>query len=193
MHHRRAWQGLGIGIIGLALALAPMSLASAHSTKKPKHHTTTASKGSGGSSPGSSICVDIKSEENSSSSTGTNIAKAIEGGNFASAKQALLASFNTENSDVQKALSALSSAPSNVQTAFKGILAYVGQLKSAIENATSLQGLTTAFEGLGHSTQLESDSTTIDNWARGLCGSSVVPTTAQVTTPSVPSGLGGTP
>ena len=185
MGRRRVWQGLGIGFIGLALSLAPMSLASAHSTKNSKHHATAGSQGTNGSNPGSPICVDIKSAQKSEGSAFGNALK--NGTSFASIKAALLSSFKFENNAFQKAASAIGSAPPNVQKAFKGILVYVGKLKSAIAGATSLQGLTTAEEAVGSATQLEAEGTTIDNWARSICGSSVVPTTTSV---SVPSGLG---
>ena len=122
MRHRRTWLGLCIGVIGVALTLAPMSAASAHSKQKPKHHTTKHSNSKKGSNPGSSMCQDIKSEENGNSQVGVDVEKAIESGNFATAKQALLNSYGADVSSVNKALSVIKSAPANVQAAFKNLL-----------------------------------------------------------------------
>jgi hypothetical protein len=182
MRHRRTWLGLCIGVIGVALTLAPMSAASAHSKPKPKHHTTKHSN-SKGSNPGSSMCQDIKSEESGNSQVGVDVEKAIESGNFATAKQALLNSYGADVSSVNKALSVIKSAPSNVQAAFKNLLSYVQQIKTDIENASSLQGLIASFETLGQNTKIATDGTTISTWATSVCGSSILPTT---TTSSLP-------
>ena len=185
MRHRRTWLGLSIGVIGVALTLAPMSAASAHSKQKPKHHTTKHSNSnSKGSNPGSSMCQDIKSEENGNSQVGVDVEKAIESGNFATAKQALLNSYGADVSSVNKALSVIKTAPSNVQAAFKNLLTYVQQIKTDIENASSLQGLITSFETLGQNTKIATDGTTISTWATSVCGSSILPTTT--TTASLP-------
>jgi hypothetical protein len=182
MRHRRTWLGLCIGVIGVALTLAPMSAASARSNHKSKHHTTK-HPNSKGSNPGSSMCQDIKSEENGNAQVGLDVEKSIESGNFATAKQALLNSYGADVSNVNKALAAIKSAPSNVQAAFKNLLSYVQQIKTDIENASSLQGLITSFETLGQNTQIATDGTTISTWATSVCGSSILPTT---TTSSLP-------
>jgi hypothetical protein len=164
-----------------------MSAASAHNKPKPKHHHSGSSTGtksnSKGSNPNSSMCQDIKGEESGNASVGTSVEKAISSGNFATAKQALLNSYNSDLSNVSKALAAIKSAPANVQAAFKNLLTYVQQIKTDIQNASSLQGLITSFESLGQNTQLATDGTTIANWATSVCGSSILPTT---TTSSLP-------
>ena len=182
MRHRRAWLGFCVGVMGVALTLAPMSAASAHGKQKPKHHPSHQSN-SKGSNPGSSMCQDIKNEESGNSQVGLDVEKAIESGNFATAKQALLNSYNADLGNVNKALSAIKSAPSNVQAAFKNLLSYVQQVKTDIQNASSLQGLITSFESLGQNTKIVTDGTTISNWATSVCGSSILPTT---TTSSLP-------
>ena len=176
MRHRRTWLGLSIGVIGVALTLTPLSAASAHSKPKPKHHTTKHSN-SKGSNPGSSMCQDIKSEESGNSQVGVDVEKAITSGNFATAKQALLNSYGADVSSVNKALSVIKTAPANVQAAFKNLLSYVQQIKTDIENASSLQGLISSFETLGQNTQIATDGTTISTWATSVCGSSILPTT----------------
>ncbi len=156
-----------------------MSAASAHSKPKPKHHSShhsnSKSSNSKGSNPGSSMCQDIKNEENGNAQVGVDVEKSIASGNFATAKQALLNSYAADVSNVDKALSVIKSAPSNVQAAFKNLLSYVQQIKTDIENASSLQGLITSFESLGQNTQIATDGTTISNWATSVCGSSNSP------------------
>jgi hypothetical protein len=182
MRHRRAWLGFCVGVMGVALTLAPMSAASARSSHKPKHQPSHHSN-SKGSNPGSSMCQDIKNEESGNAQVGLDVEKSITSGNFSTAKQALLNSYNADLSNVNKALSAIKSAPSNVQAAFKNLLSYVQQVKTDIENASSLQGLITSFESLGQNTKIVTDGTTISNWATSVCGSSILPTT---TTSSLP-------
>jgi hypothetical protein len=169
---RRWWQGICIGLVGVALTLAPMSAASAHG--KAKHHSGTSTKGS---NPSSAMCQKVKTEQTGSSSVGLAIEKAMTSGNFAAAKQAMLNAYNTDAGNVQKALSVIKSAPSNVQTAFKNLLTFVQQIKTDIQNATSLQGLVTSFESLGQNQKLVADGTTISNWYTGVCGGSLITAT----------------
>ncbi len=172
MKHRRTWQGICIAMMGVALTLAPMSAASAHS--KHRHHSSGSTKGS---APNSTMCQKVKTEQTGSSSVGTAIEKAMESGNFAAAKQAMLSEYSTDAANVQKALAVIKTAPSNVQSAFKNLLTFVQQIKTDIQNASSLQGLITSFESLGKNTQLVTDGTTIANWYTGVCGGSLIPAT----------------
>jgi hypothetical protein len=166
--HRRAWSGICIGIMGVALTLVPMSAASA-SNHKPKHTT--------GSAPNSTLCKDVKSEQTGSSSVGVAIERAIESGNFATAKQAMLSAYNTDLNSVNKALGVIKTAPANVQAAFKDLLKFVQQIKTDIQNASSEQGLLTSFESLGKNPKLASDGATISNWFISKCGGTPVTTT----------------
>jgi hypothetical protein len=168
---RSRWVGICIGVLGVTLALAPLSAASANS-HKGKHSSSTK-----GSNPNSAMCKDVKSEQTSSSSTGLAIEKAMTSGNFAQAKQAMLNAYNGDLNNVQKALGVIKTAPANVQTAFKGLLTFVKQIKTDIQNASSLQGLVTSFASLGKNPQLEADGVTISNWYTGVCGGTLVTTT----------------
>jgi hypothetical protein len=169
MRHPRTWQGITIVAVGLALTLAPMTAASAH---KPKHHTTTTKTGS---NPNSTMCKDLKAEQTNSSSLGLNIEKAISSGNFASAKAAMLSAFSQDAKYINQALAVIHSAPANVQSAFRDILSFAGQLKTDIANAGSEQQLIASFETLGKNTKLTTDGTTISAWVTSQCGS-VLPT-----------------
>ena len=169
MQQRSRWVGICCGALGVTLALAPLSAASA----KTKHHGTSTK----GSNPNSAMCKDVKSEQTGSSSTGLAIEKAITSGNFATAKQAMLKAYNGDFNNVQKALGVIKTAPANVQSAFKNLLSFVKQIKTDIQNASSEQGLITSFATLGKNPQLQTDGVTISNWYTSVCGGTLVTTT----------------
>src|SRR5580658_972688 len=166
MAKRRITQGVGIGIIGLALALAPLTAAGAKS--KPKHHSTKhttttvkSSKGTKGSNPNSALCKDLKAEQSQSEKLGSTIEAAIESGNYNTAKTEMVNSINAGLKDASPALKLLDSAPSAVQSAMKGLISFDGQFKTAIENSTSLTGLESSFASLGENPKLKTESTTV--------------------------------
>jgi ABC-type transport system involved in cytochrome c biogenesis permease component len=128
------------------------------------------------------MCLDVKTEQSSSSSTGTAIEKAMTSGNFAAAKQAMLSAYNADLANVNKALAVIKTAPANVQAAFKALLSYETQFRNDIQSAQSEQALLASFETLGKNTSLVTDGTTIANWYTSVCGGT--PITA--TTVSVP-------
>ena len=169
MRQRSRWVGIGAGVLGLTLALVPLTAASAKSTK--------------GSAPNSAMCKTVKSEQNGSSAASSAIEKAMTSGNYAAAKQALLKSFNVDFNQVQKALGVIHSAPPKVQAAFKDLLSYVKQLRTAISNSTSVTSLLAAFETLAKNPKLETDGTTISNWYTGICGGTLTTTPPTVASP----------
>ena len=174
MARRSKWFGVGTGVLGLALALAPLTAASA-SNHKSRHHPS--SKHTKGSAPNSSVCKDVKSEQSSSSSTGAAIEKAATSGNFASAKQAMLNAYNADLANVSKALGVIKTAPANVQSAFKNLLSYEKQFRDDIQSASSEQALIASFATLGKDTKIEADGLTIANWYSSVCGGTPITTT----------------
>ncbi len=169
MKQRRTWQGICIGLIGVAMTLAPMSAASA---SHKKHHSSHIN----GSNPKSAMCQDVKSEQTGSSSVGSSLGKAMASGNFAAAKQAMLNAFTTDQASVQKALGVIRTAPANVQAAFKNLLSFVQRVKTDIQNASSEQALIASFETLGKNPQLQTDGVTIANWYASVCGGTLATT-----------------
>ena len=115
MRQRSRWVGIGAAVLGLTLALAPLTVASAKGTKTK------------GSAPNSAMCKTVKNEQSGSTAASGAIEKAMTSGNFAAAKQAMLNSFNVDFNQVQKALSVVKTAPPKVQAAFKDLLSYVKQ------------------------------------------------------------------
>jgi hypothetical protein len=168
--HRRTRQGIGVCIIAVGLAFAPLTIASAKK-HQPSHNPSTAT-----------VCADVKKEQQSSSSVGLSIERAIETGNFTAGKQEMLDAYKTDLTNVQKADGVMKQAPANVQAAFSDLLGFVHQIKTAIQNANSEQQLVASFENVGKSPTLATDGTTIQNWFASKCGGSV----GTATTSSVP-------
>jgi hypothetical protein len=161
---RSRWVGICAGVLGLTLALAPLTAASAKTTK--------------GSAPNSAMCKTVKSEQSGSSAASGAIEKAMTSGNFAAAKAAMLKAYSGDFNQVQKALAVIKGAPANVQAAFKDLLAFVKQFKAAIQNSTSVTSLLASFETLGKNPKLATDGATISNWYTSVCGgTSVTPST----------------
>ena len=171
MRQRSRWVGIGAAVLGLTLALAPLTAASAKSTKTK------------GSAPHSAMCKTVKSEQSGSSAASSAIEKAMTSGNYAAAKQALLNSFNVDFNQVQKALGVIKGAPPKVQAAFKDLLSYVKQLRTAIQNSTSVTSLLASFESLAKNPKLVSDGTTISNWYTSVCGGTLTTTPPTVASP----------
>jgi hypothetical protein len=169
VRQRSRWVGIGAGVLGLTLALVPLTAASAKSTK--------------GSAPHSAMCKTVKSEQSGSTAASGAIEKAMTSGNYAAAKQALLKSFNVDFNQVQKALGVIKGAPPKVQAAFKDLLSYVKQLRTAISNSTSVTSLLASFETLAKNPKLETDGVTISNWYTSVCGGTLTTTPSTVASP----------
>jgi hypothetical protein len=163
MKQRAMRVGVCTGVLGIVLALAPLTVASAEKTK--------------GSAPKSAMCKTVKTEENGSKAAASGIEKAMTSGNFAAAKAALLKAYNLDYSQVRKALTVIKTAPPKVQAAFKNLLSYVKRFKNAIQNAKSLQAMIASFATLGTNTQLQADGTTIANWYTSVCGGTLITST----------------
>jgi hypothetical protein len=191
MGQRRLLQGISVAVLGFALACAPMAVASAngnnnnnhhkakshhHSKSKPKSKSKTASKGTDSTA---TICTDVKGSQTSSASLAPGLEKAFASGatgSFASLQQALLAVLNAPIKAEGEALSALSSAPANVQAAMKGIIGFYGSFKSAVSSATNMTQLEQSLRSLGTNPALQADAMTLENYVTSLCGTTT-PTT----------------
>jgi hypothetical protein len=180
--NRRILQGVGIAFAGCALACAPMAAASAHKAPhhKAKHHGSKTVASKGGSNPNSSICTAVTSAQNSSGSLSSSIEKAFAGGvnDFASAKQAMLNAINAALKQESPAVSALHSAPANVQAAMKGLFTFESTFKTDIANASSPSQLVSSLSTLGQNSQLQADGTTIANYVTSLCGTTTTTSAA---------------
>ncbi len=188
MRQRRLVKALSVTVLGVALACAPMAVASAKS--KPKHHPkakhhstkTTKTTSKGGLNPGSKLCVTLANAESSSGNLGSAMEKSIEeglsSGNYASVKAAMLAQINASVKDEGAAESALSGAPANVQAAMKGLFTFVNSYETAISNSTSITQLATSMESLAQTSQVEADSLTVANYVTSQCGTPTTTTTS---------------
>lgn len=174
---RSALQGLGIGIVGVAFALAPVTAAAASNKQSKNHSGHHSSSSKKGSHPRGALCTDLKAEEANAGKIGLSISKALGSGNFAAAKQALITAFNADLKASQPAAAQLRSAPANVQAAFKAILNELSVVKSAIANASNLPALESSFLKLGQSPKLTAASATLTNYITAQCGSLTTTTT----------------
>ncbi len=183
MQNRRLLQGFSVAVLGVGLACAPMTLASAKTQPKkhhkaPKHHPSKKATFTSGSAE----CKNFLNTEKGSSGLGTALQKAMEnaGSGFAGVQQAFITYFNTVEKYEAPFEAELRSAPANVQAAGKGIFAFFNTLKSDVANATSLEQLGTSMESLGTNSAVRSDAQTLANYFGSICG------TVTTTTPSLP-------
>jgi hypothetical protein len=176
-----------VAALGIALACAPMAVASAHGKKhhpKPKHHAAkTVAKS--GLNPGSKLCTEAYSGESNSGAVGSSIEKAMvaaeTSGNFDAAKQQMIAAVNASLKDAGPAEAALSSAPANVQAAMKGLFAYVKSWETAINNSSSFTQFATSMESLIQNSGVAADAKTLGTYLTVQCGPA--PTTTTVSVP----------
>ncbi len=150
---RRAASGIGVLVLGLALAMAPVMASPAGATKT-KHHKTSKPKAAASPKVSLGACTALNTEQTQSSKLATTLEQAFASGNFATIKAAMLAEFTNLGTDVSKAKALLSSAPANVKAAFATIAQAFTQLKTTIANSTSLTGLESSLQALGTNTQL---------------------------------------
>lgn len=189
MGQRRLVQVFSVSVLGIALACAPMAVASAHSKKhpKPKHHTSKTVTAKSGLNPGSKLCVEAYAGESSSGDVGTNLEKAMisaeTSGNFDAAKPAMIAAINASLKEEGPAEAALSSAPANVRAAMKGLFGYVQSFETAINNASSFAQFATSVETLAQNSAIKADSLTLANYLTQQCGP---PPTTTTTSASIP-------
>ena len=157
-HEEAAKRGilLSAGALGVLLALAPLTAASAKSTK--------------GSAPHSAMCKTVKSEQSGSSAATGAIEKAMAGRELRRRQAGAPQGLQHGSGPGAEGAGGLKSAPPNVQAAFKDLLSYVKQFRTAIQNANSLTGLISAFGSLGKNPKLQTDSTTIANWYAASAG-----------------------
>jgi hypothetical protein len=116
------------------------------------------------------LCSLAKSEVASQSKSTNAIVKAIEAGNWATAKQALLSSFNGESKAEALAISALSSAPAKVKAAGAVALKFVATEKSVIEKSTSVSQFESSIEAATKNPQLVSAEKTLESYQTAKCG-----------------------
>ena len=168
----RARSSVGVLVVGLGLALAPVVSSPATATTKHKakviHHTAAPKTGG--------TCTALNGEQTQSSKLATTLEQAFASGKFATIKTAVLASFTHLGTDVAAEKKLLGSAPANVKTAFGQVASVFNQLKSQIAASTSLTQLEAAFTTLGTNPQLTSASKILSAYYGSKCGT-VTPAT----------------
>ena len=155
--------GLGIGILAVGTAMALVPLAPQAAWAKPGYCTQY----------GKANKAETKSE--------TAIVSAIESGNWAAAKKALLSSVSSESGAEKAAIAQLHSAPSNVQRAGTKLLKFVSTEVKIIKTSTSATQFETSEESLAQSPTFTAATGVLANYFDAKCG--ITPTTA----PTVPA------
>lgn len=128
----------------------------------------------GASKPG--LCSLNKAEQKVVLKSTGAITKAIQSGNWAAAKKALLASFGQATQAEQLAVSALSGAPSNVKAAGAVMIRFAGSEKTIIQNSTSATQFESAFAAAAQSPKVASAEKTLAAYFTSKCGA-ITPTT----------------
>jgi hypothetical protein len=163
MRRRRTGAAVCIAVVGVVLSLAPLGAASAGAKVNPNSPT----------------CKAIAREQAGATAAGFAIEKALASGNAATAKRQMLKAYDTDLSNVTRALAAIKGAPPNVRAAFKNLRTFVGRIRGDIKGAKSVSQIVSELQMLGRDPQLQADGTTIANWAASVCGTAV---------PSAPTG-----
>ena len=122
----------------------------------------------GASKPG--LCSLNKAEEKVELKSTGAITKAIESGNWAAAKAALLASFGQASRDEQLAVSALSGAPSNVKAAGAVVIRFAGSEKTIINKSSSAIQFETSEGAAAQSPKVVSAEKTLAAYFTAKCG-----------------------
>jgi hypothetical protein len=164
---KRAVSGIGVLLLGLALAMAPVVASPA--SAKTKHHKVVKHKVVVPTTLSGKDCTAFSGEQTQSTGLATKLEQAFATGNFATIKTAMLAEFTTEGQDVSKVEALLSGAPANVRAAFGTIAAAFNTLKTDIQNATSLTQLEGSLTTLGSNTQLESAGKVLASYFDSKC------------------------
>lgn len=124
--------------------------------------------GSGASKLG--LCSLNKSQQKVELKSTGAITKAMESGNWAAAKKALLASFGQASQAEQLAVSALSGAPSNVRAAGAVMIKFAGSEKAIIEKSNSATQFATSVEAAAQSPKVTSAEKTLASYFTSKCG-----------------------
>jgi hypothetical protein len=157
---RRTGAAACVAVVGVVLSLAPLGVPSAGAKVNPNSPT----------------CRAIKREQAGATAAGFAIEKALASGNVGSAKRQMLKAYNTDLSNVTRALAVIKTAPPNVRTAFKNLRTYVGRIRADIKGATTVPQIVSQLQTLDRDPRLQADGSTIANWAASVCGTAVPPT-----------------
>ncbi len=141
--------------------------------------TVTTVKQSGGSNPNGSFCVAYKNEEKAAENTKYTAAmtSAIQTGNIAGVKAAFKQVQAEEGPLLAKAKAVISQTPANIQAAFNIIIAQLPKEYAAINSATSLTQLETAFESFATTPAFKTATDTVSAYVTSQCGGITTPTT----------------
>jgi hypothetical protein len=148
---RRVGTGIGIMVVGTAMALVP-AVAS-------------------GASKHEALCSLNKNVSKAEAKSSGQISSAIESGRWSAAQKALLASFNQYSQAEAAAMSALSNSPANVRAAGSVLIKFAGTEKSIIEKSTSASQFESSEEAAAQSPKVASAEKILAAYFGNKCGS----------------------
>jgi hypothetical protein len=161
--------GIGVATLSVALGLVPALAASA---------SVKAVKASDGLRA-NQLCTVYKADVKAASSkVSAAIGRAIASGNWKTAQHALLGAFASEAGAEKSLVSALGSAPGNVQSAAGVALKFDSTLKNIISSSTSMTQYESKVTTASENPKLLAAEKTLDTYTQKVCpGLITTPTT----------------
>jgi hypothetical protein len=175
----RVKAGIGVGTIGMAMALIPaISPASASVSRV----SSVSSVSSVASLSSNALCRDYKNQESALANTqGSALAKAYASGNWPVIQKALLSTYNSATVTNSKLESVLSGAPSNVKAAVGTFVQFENSIKGVIQRSTSLTNFGTQMAAVSTNPKLASAGKVLAAYGAKLCPGLVPKTTTPTT------------
>jgi hypothetical protein len=168
MFFDRARLGLVVALGGAAmLASVALPVASASAAVRTVHQLAATK----GSNPNSPFCKLYHKQLNTNTKSEKSLTKAMESGNWAATKKALLVEFSSEKTVEKNFIGALSSAPANVRSAGKQALKVIPIEEKAINTSTSVTGYEKAIEAVVDTKKMQAVGTVFENYENATCGS----------------------
>jgi hypothetical protein len=168
MRFERARLGLGVALGGAAmLASIVLPAASSSAAERTVRQLST----SRGTNPNGAFCKLYRKQLSANTKSEKSLTKAMESGNWAATKRALLVEFSSEKTVEKNFLAALSSAPAAVRSAGRQALKVIPQEEKAINTSTSVQGYEKAIEAVVDTKKMQAVGTVFENYESTTCGS----------------------
>jgi hypothetical protein len=157
MTRRRTGAAACIAVVGVVLSLAPLGAQSVGAKVHPK----------------SPACKAIAREQAGATAAGFATEKALASGNVGAAKREMLKAYDTDLTTVTRALAVIKTAPPQVRAALENLRTDVGRIRGEVKGAKTVAQIESELQTLGRDPQLQTDGTTIANWAASACGAAV--------------------
>jgi hypothetical protein len=175
MWKRRAGLGISMVVAAVSLAACSKSTPTNAASSPPSIAATESQTPAPGVNAGGSFCTTLKAEKAKEQQLGKEFASTATTPDLATIKQNFDRLFAAEAQSMARVEAAMTSAPANVQAAVQVVNQYVSQLKSTIDNATSLQQLGASLSQLSSTKQFAAAGKVLAAYTTSQCGSSPSP------------------